>query len=159
MGRYIDEILQPGERVRYSTNEHWMFFLPAIAAWIVAVAFLVLWRLVTADALMLVCLALAAVAGLAALYWTATAWFHRWTTETDVTNMRVVHKTGFIKRRTFEISLDKVESVDVDQSILGRLMNYGDLTIRGSGEGMQTISTIASPLAFRNAITTRPVGT
>ena len=94
MGRYIDEILQPGERVLYSTNEHWMFFLPAIAAWIVAVAFLVLWRLVTAAALMLVCLALAAVAGLAALYWTATAWFHRWTTETDVTNMRVVHKTG-----------------------------------------------------------------
>ena len=45
MGRYIDEILQPGERVLYSTNEHWMFFLPAIAAWIVAVAFLVLWRL------------------------------------------------------------------------------------------------------------------
>ena len=98
MGRYVDEILQPGERVLYSTNEHWMFFLPAIAAWIVAVAFLVLWRLVTGDALMLFCLALAAVVGLAALYWTATAWFHRWTTETDVTNMRVVHKTGFIKR-------------------------------------------------------------
>ena len=132
MGRYIDEILQPGERVLYSTNEHWMFFLPAIAAWIVAVAFLVLWRFVTGDALMLFCLALAAVAGLAALYWTATAWFHRWTTETDVTNMRVVHKTGFIKRRTFEISLDKVESVDVNQSILGRLMNYGDITIQGS---------------------------
>ena len=159
MGRYIDEILQPGERVLYSTNEHWMFFLPAIAAWIVAVAFLVLWRLVTGDALMLFCLALAAVAGLAALYWTATAWFHRWTTETDVTNMRVVHKTGFIKRRTFEMSLDKVESVDVNQSILGRLMNYGDVTIQGVGEGTQTISTIASPLAFRNAITTRPLGT
>ena len=147
MGRYIDEILQPGERV--------LFFLPAIAAWIAAVAFLVLWRLVTADALMLVCLALAAVAGLAALYWTATAWFHRWTTETDVTNMRVVHKTGFIKRRTFEMSLDKVESVDVNQSILGRLMNYGDLTIQGVGEGKETISTIASPLAFRNSITAR----
>jgi uncharacterized membrane protein YdbT with pleckstrin-like domain len=135
-----------------------MFFLPAIGAWIVALAFLVLWSLVSGDALMLFCLVLAAVAGLVALYWTATAWFHRWTTETDVTNMRVVHKTGFIKRRTFEISLDKVESVDVDQSILGRFMNYGDLTIRGSGEGLQTISTIASPLAFRNAITTRPVG-
>ena len=159
MGRYIDEILQPGERVLYSTNEHWMFFLPAIAAWIVAAAFLVLWRLVTADALMLVCLALAAVAGLAALYWTATAWFHRWTTETDVTNVRVVHKTGFIKRRAFEMSLDKVESVDVHQSILGRLMNYGDITIQGVGEGTQTISTVASPLAFHNAITAQPVGT
>src|SRR5690349_6262802 len=80
------------------------------------------------------------------LYWTATAWFHRWTTETDITNMRVVHKTGFIKRRTFEMSLDKVESVDVNQSILGRLMNYGDITIQGVGEGTQTISTITSPL-------------
>jgi hypothetical protein len=69
--------------------------------------------------------------------------------------MRVVHKTGLIKRRTFEISLDKVESVDVNQSILGRLMNYGDLTIQGVGERTQTISTIASPLAFRSAITTR----
>ena len=159
MGRYIEEILQPGEKVLYSTNEHWMYFLPAIAAWVVVAVFLVLWRLVASDGLEWVCLALAGMAGLAALYFTATAWFHRWTTETDVTNLRVVHKTGFIKRRTFEISLDKVESVDVDQSILGRLMNYGDLTIRGSGEGMQTISTIASPLAFRNAITTRPVGT
>ena len=155
MGRYIDEILQPGERVLYSTNEHWMFFLPAIAAWIVAVAFLVLWRLVTGDALMLFCLALAAIAGLAALYWTATAWFHRWTTETDVTNLRVVHKEGFIKRQTFEMSLDKVESVDVSQSILGRILNYGDVTIRGVGEGAKSISTIASPLAFRNFITAR----
>ncbi len=42
MGRYIDDILQPGEKVLYSTNAHWIFFLPAIAAWIVAVVFLVL---------------------------------------------------------------------------------------------------------------------
>ena len=157
MGRYVEEILQPGEKVLYSTNEHWMFFLPAITAWVVVVAFLVLWRLVTSDVLTWVCLVLAAMAGLAASYWTATAWFHRWTTETDITNMRVVHKTGFIKRRTFEMSLDKVESVDVNQSILGRLLNYGDITIQGVGEGTQTISTVASPLAFRNAITTRPV--
>src|SRR5438093_6557528 len=159
MGRYIDEILQPGEKVLYSTNAHWMFYLPAIAAWAAALALLIVSRMVSADALMLVCLSLAAIAGLAALYWTATAWFHRWTTETDVTNFRVVHKTGFIKRRTFEMSLDKVESVDVNQSILGRIMNYADVTILGVGEGKETISTIASPLAFRNAITTRPAGT
>ena len=155
MGRYIDEILQPGEKVLYSTNAHWMFFLPAIAAWVVAGLFLVLSRMVAADALMSVCLAFAAVAGLVALYWTATGWFHRWTTETDVTNMRVVYKTGFIKRRTFEMSLDKVESVDVNQSILGRVFNYGDVTVRGVGEGAETIDTIASPLEFRNHITAR----
>ncbi|WGR94437.1 MULTISPECIES: PH domain-containing protein [unclassified Bradyrhizobium] len=155
MGRYIDEILQPGEKVLYSTNAHWIFYWPAIVAWIVALVLAILSRMTTVDGLVLLCLAAAAVVAVAALYWTAAAWFHRWTTETDVTNFRVVHKTGFIKRRTFEMSLDKVESVDVNQSILGRILNYGDVTIRGVGEGVETIKTIASPLAFRSSITAR----
>src|SRR5581483_5280731 len=155
MGRYIDEILQPGEKVLYSTNAHWVFYLPAIVAWLVAAVLVVLSRLTTTDSIVLLCLAAAAVVALAALYWTVKAWFHRLTTETDVTNRRVVHKTGFIKRRTFEMALDKVESVDVNQSIMGRILNYGDVTILGVGEGKETISTIAEPLAFRNAITAR----
>jgi 2-polyprenyl-6-hydroxyphenyl methylase/3-demethylubiquinone-9 3-methyltransferase len=144
MGRYIDEILQPGEKVLYSTNAHWIFYLPAIAAWIVALGAV---RAVAHDHPR----ARPAVpvgggrGGDRALYWTVKAWFHRWTTETDVTNLRVVHKTGFIKRRTFEMSLDKVESVDVNQSILGRILNYGDVTIRASARARRP-STIASPL-------------
>lgn len=155
MARYIDEILQPGERVLYSTNAHWIFYFPAIVAWIVALALLYLSQQVTIDWLVLLCLGAAGLVALAALYWTVKGWFHRFTTETDVTNLRVVHKTGFIKRRTFEMALDKVESVDVDQTILGRILNYGDVTIRGVGEGFETIRTIASPLAFRSSITTR----
>jgi uncharacterized membrane protein YdbT with pleckstrin-like domain len=155
MARYIDDILQPGEKVLYSTNAHWIFYWPAIISWIAAIAFLILAQRATTDGLIPVWLSLAAIAGLAALYWTLTAWFHRWTTETDVTNLRVVHKTGFIKRRTFEMSLDKVESVDVNQSILGRILNYGNVTILGVGEGKETIETIASPLDFRNYITAR----
>ena len=155
MGRYIDDILQPGEKVLYSTNAHWIFYLPAIAAWIVAAILLVLSRMVVGDTWTLFCWALAAIAAIVALFWMVKAWFHRWTTETDVTNMRVVHKTGFIKRRTFEMSLDKVESVDVNQSILGRIFNYGNVTILGVGEGREKIRTIAAPLAFRSAITTR----
>jgi uncharacterized membrane protein YdbT with pleckstrin-like domain len=155
MGRYIDDILQPGEKVLYSTNAHWIFYLPAIGLWIAALVLLTVSRMTTIPGVILVCLSASAVAALAALYWTARDWFHRWTTETDVTNMRVVHKTGFIKRRTFEMALDKVESVDVNQSILGRILNYGDVTILGVGEGKETISTIASPLAFRSHITAR----
>jgi uncharacterized membrane protein YdbT with pleckstrin-like domain len=155
MGRYIDDILQPGEKVLYSTNAHWIFYLPAIGAWIVAIVLVVASQMIVAETPMLICLALAAIVAVAAIYKMLTAWFHRWTTETDVTNLRVVHKTGFIKRRTFEMSLDKVESVDVNQSILGRLLNYGDVTVRGVGEGAETIRTIASPLDFRNHITAR----
>ena len=153
MGRYIDEILQPGEKVLYSTNAHWIFYLPAIAGWIVTLA------LVAAAGafppMALVGLPAAAVIAVVAMYFTIKGWFHRLSTETDVTDRRVVHKTGFINRRTFEMSLDKIESVDVNQSIMGRILNYGDVTILGVGEGKQKIATIASPLAFRSAITAR----
>jgi uncharacterized membrane protein YdbT with pleckstrin-like domain len=153
MGRYIDEILQPGEKVLYSTNAHWIFYLPAIAAWIVVLALAA--ASVAVPPMAVLGLPSAAVIAVVALYFTIKGWFHRLTTETDVTDRRVVHKTGFVKRRTFEMALDKIESVDVDQTVLGRLLNYGDVTILGVGEGRQTIPTIASPLAFRNAITAR----
>jgi uncharacterized membrane protein YdbT with pleckstrin-like domain len=155
MGRYIDDILQPGEKLLYSTNAHWIFYFPGIVAWILAAVLLILSRATVTEGIVLLCLSGAAVVALAALYWTFRAWFHRWTIETDVTNLRVVHKEGFIKRRTFEMSLDKVESVDVNQSILGRILNYGDVTILGVGEGRETIRMIASPLAFRSFITAR----
>ena len=152
MGRYIDDILQPGEKVLYSTNAHWIFFLPAIIGWILVGVLLVLSGMVPAGPPALICLSLAAISAVAALYKTATAWFHRWTTETDVTNFRVVHKTGFVQRQTFEMSVDKVESVDVNQSILGRILNYGDVTVLGVGEGGKTLDMIASPLSFRNCL-------
>lgn len=156
MGRYIDEILQPGERVLYSTNAHWVFYLPAIGLWIVALGLFILQRSTLNTGLELLWLVLSGTAALVALYATARAAFHRWTTETDVTDLRVVHKQGFISRRTFEMSLDKVESVDVNQSILGRLLDYGNVSVLGVGEGRETMKTIARPLAFRNAITARP---
>ena len=158
MGRYIDEILQPGEKVLYSTNAHWIFFLPAIAGWIVAIVFFALSRMILGDTPVLLCVSMAVISAIFALYKTLTAWFHRWTTETDVTSMRVVHKTGFIKRKTIEMSLDKIASVNVEQTIAGRIFNYGDVTLSSVGEAEEQISTISSPLEFRNAITTRPVG-
>ncbi len=149
MARYFDEILQPGERVLYSTNAHWIFYIPAILAWIAALA--VASRQTTVSSVMILCLFGSGLVALAVLYWTVGDWFRRFTTETDVTNLGVVHKTGFIKRRTFEMALDKVESAGVNQSILGRILNYGDVTIRS----VETIGTVDSPLAFRSSITTR----
>ncbi len=154
MARYIDEILQPGEKILYSTSAHWIFYLPAILAWILALTLLGLSRATTTEGIILLCLSASAVMALAAAYWTIRGWFHRFTTETDVTDRRVVHKTGFINRHTFEIALDKIASVEVDQSIPGRLLNYGNVTIVSMGEVKpQPIKTIASPLAFRSAIT------
>ena len=154
MGRYIDEILQPDEKVLFTTTIHWIIYLPAIFAWIVAIGLYVpahgAW-----DGAAWAWLSLSGIAAVVALYWTVKAWFRRWTSETDVTNMRVVHKEGFIRRDTFEMSLDRIESVDVSQSIPGRLFGYGDVTVVGVGETDKKIPMIASPIQFRNHITAR----
>src|SRR5277367_291349 len=89
MGRYIDEILQPGEKVLYSTNAHWIFYWPAIVAWIVVAALLIVGTAV--PPLVPLSWAAAAVIAVAAVYFTIRGWFHRLTTETDVTDRRVVH--------------------------------------------------------------------
>ena len=54
---------------------------------------------------------------------------------------------------TIEMHLDKVESIDVDQSIMGRILNYGTIIIRGVGVGIEPLPNIDSPIAFRNHVT------
>ncbi|WP_458759327.1 PH domain-containing protein [Afipia sp. TerB] len=153
MGRYIEEVLQPGERVRYSTTIHGIVYVPGVICLLLAGASFVASRSFEGSGMTVLLLSASGVLAAIGIVLVLRAWFWRWTVETDVTNMRVVHKEGFIKRRTFEMNLDKVESVDVDQSIAGRVFGWGDVTIRGVGEGVECIRMIASPLEFRNHIT------
>lgn len=73
----------------------------------------------------------------------------RWTSEFAITNRRVIIKTGLIARRTLEMNLEKIESVTVDQSILGRILGYGNIQIIGSGGTRETFFKISRPLTFR----------
>lgn len=73
----------------------------------------------------------------------------RWSDEFAITNKRVVIKTGLIARRTFEMNLSKIESVNVDQSIIARILGYGTIKIVGSGGTNEIFPNIAHPLEFR----------
>ncbi|MEC5385487.1 PH domain-containing protein [Uliginosibacterium sp. H3] len=73
------------------------------------------------------------------------------TTELAITNKRVIVKLGFIRRQTVEISISKVESIQVDQSLWGRVFNFGSLVITGSGSSQAPIHAISDPLGFRRA--------
>ena len=73
------------------------------------------------------------------------------TTELAITSRRVIAKFGFISRRTVEINIKKVESIQVDQGILGRVFNYGTLVISGAGDPQAPIPGISEPMAFRRA--------
>jgi len=82
----------------------------------------------------------------------ASAWLRQWASEFAVTNRRVIVKVGFISRRTIELNLSKVESVEVNQDIFGRLFNYGTITVIGTGGTHEPFALINDPLAFRRAV-------
>jgi len=73
----------------------------------------------------------------------------KWTDEFGITNKRVIIKTGLISRKTVELNLSKIESVNVNQSILGRIFGYGNLQIVGTGGTKEIFANIQSPLTFR----------
>jgi uncharacterized membrane protein YdbT with pleckstrin-like domain len=72
-----------------------------------------------------------------------------WTSEYAITNKRVIIKVGLISRRTVEMNVQKVESIAVNQSILGRILGYGDITVVGTGATRETFEQISKPIKFR----------
>ena len=85
------------------------------------------------------------------LVFLAVAYVRYKSTELAVTTKRVIVKHGFIRRQTVEINLSKVESIQVDQGVLGRVFNFGTLVISGTGTSQAPIYGIAEPMAFRKA--------
>ena len=73
----------------------------------------------------------------------------RSTSEFVITNMRVILKTGWISRKTFEMNLNKIETVNVDQSVWGRMFGFGTISIVGTGGTREEAQNIRKPLEFR----------
>jgi uncharacterized membrane protein YdbT with pleckstrin-like domain len=79
------------------------------------------------------------------------------TSEFVITNRRIIIKTGFISRKTLEMNLTKIESVNVDQGILGRILGYGTITIIGTGGTRESFHDISRPLLFRRKFQERDI--
>ena len=73
----------------------------------------------------------------------------RYSDEFAITNKRIIVKTGLISRKTLEMNLSKIESVNVDQSILGRMLGYGTIRIIGTGGTREEFPNISNPIEFR----------
>jgi uncharacterized membrane protein YdbT with pleckstrin-like domain len=148
--KYYEKILQPDETVKIVATLHWLIYGRALLLFLAAVVALVLSQrddAVETPALW-VGLALLVLAILAFL----RAWLTRVSTEIVVTDRRVIHKRGLVSRHTEEMNVSKVETVDVDQGVGGRIFGYGTLIIRGTGGGWEPLRRVSSPLAVRNAI-------
>ncbi|MGO4870010.1 MAG: PH domain-containing protein [Roseiarcus sp.] len=147
---YIDSILEPGEQVRYHTTVSWTTYTPAILPTICALASL--FAAVSYAEMATIGWFAAILFAVAAFVAFVPAWFRRWTTEIAVTDRRIILKRGLIRRHTVEMNMQKVESVDVDQTLTGRLFNYGSVTIRGTGSSFEKLSMIDSPLKLRTTV-------
>lgn len=127
MASYVDGALTEGEHVVY---------IGRVSAWSVA-------HLLFLGVLLLPVLVGLYFLGKALVRWKAT--------EIAVTNKRVIAKFGFIGRRTVELNINRVEGIEVDQSLLGRIFGFGSLTISGTGSEQAPVPGISEPLAFRRA--------
>ncbi len=156
---YVQKILQPDEQIVYGASIHWVVYLRAAVFLVLGVAVLA-WFLIqpplTADespVWRMAILGVAAVLLVAAVISFLGALIERHSTELVITSRRVIAKTGLIRRHTWEINATKVEGVEVAQSILGRILDFGTVTVKGTGGGTAPIRNIDDPVAFRSHVT------
>ena len=151
--KYVEQVLQPGETVIYGTSLHWLVYLRATLLVILALLTLIAAASVAEPGAALALKLIAALLGLLALVSGLDALIRRTTTELAVTDRRVIYKTGILQRHSMEMNRSKVETVGVNQSILGRLLGYGTVVVRGTGGSFEPIPFIGDPLTFRSHIT------
>ncbi|MBF8305021.1 MAG: putative permease of the major facilitator superfamily [Acidobacteria bacterium] len=137
---YIESNLLPDERVVYKATLHWIIFLKPFVVILIGIALLGV-----EPAIGGIVIVVGSVVGL-------PAFIDYKTSEFGVTSKRVIVKVGLLRRRTLELLLRQVEAISVDQSLLGRLLGFGSLTLTGTGGVREVFHNIASPLEFRRRI-------
>jgi uncharacterized membrane protein YdbT with pleckstrin-like domain len=141
---YIESNLLPDEQIVYRARLHWIIFLKSffVAVFVIALG---AW-FVAAEPI---------VGGFGILlgFVIAAPPFVRYkTSEFGVTTKRVVFKEGLVRRRTLELLLKHVEAILVDQSVPGRIFNYGSVTLTGTGGVREVFHNVSAPLELRRRI-------
>jgi uncharacterized membrane protein YdbT with pleckstrin-like domain len=140
---YVENNLSPNERVLVKGKIHWFVFVPGSIFLLIGLSLAG-----QKDAA-----PMGVVIILLALYLLLRATLAVISTELAVTSKRVIAKWGLISRKTIELNHTKVESFNVDQSIFGRILGFGTLTINGTGGIRTPIRSICNPLEFRRIAT------
>jgi uncharacterized membrane protein YdbT with pleckstrin-like domain len=154
---YIDKNLVSGEKLLYTTRLHWIVLVRPLVIGLLLLAGGV--GLLVGDyqggiqgaarkAMLIGGIVLVVLAAILVF----SGFIRRNATEVAVTNMRVLIKTGLVERRSVEVLLAKVESINVAEPALGRILGYGSVIIRGTGGTFETFQLIARPNEFRRQV-------
>jgi len=150
MSSYVDSVLAEGERIVYrAAISHWKFFLSYLAGSLFLASALGAYIAGSRAGASLAMVAIALVIGLALMF---SAIIRRQTTELVLTDRRIIMKRGLVSRDTVEMNLNKVESLHVNQGLMGRILGYGDVTVVGTGASLEPLRGISSPLELRKKL-------
>lgn len=136
--------LKKDEKLLIVIRQHWMKLIVPFVVWLL-IAVLTIWLLHNGIAL-LITLLTAVYPAIAWINWKHNLW--------AVTNFRVIDETGFFTRYSKESPLDKINNVEYDQDILGRLFGYGNVDIQTAAEmGETKYELIHHPKLLKDTIT------
>jgi uncharacterized membrane protein YdbT with pleckstrin-like domain len=155
---YVEKHLIDGETIIYETRLHWVALVVPIllgmlfgltgAAMFVLSARTTGGKSAASQSMMIAGAAFLVVA----LVFIARGILVRNATEMTVTNKRVFVKVGLAARRTIELLLSRVESIGVEESVMGRMLGYGTVIVHGTGGTPEIFNRIAHPLEFRTQV-------
>ncbi len=156
---YVESLLGENEAIVVRTRQHWIVLASTFFAnFILALAIVVVWGLAfTVGAALLGPLAPFTLAILILLIFPAWGFLHNvldwWNEEFLVTNRRVIQAEGTVNKHVIDSSLEKVNDVVLNQSVFGRLLDYGNIEILTASEiGVNNLHMIASPVRFKTAM-------
>lgn len=156
---YIHKSLLDGEEIVYLTRRHKIIFTyPVIWLLLSAILFGVKWVFVFKPEINYALSIFSGIFLAAALIHALVIWIRYLCAEFGITNQRVIVKEGFLKRKTSEIFLKSVESVQVDQSLWGRILNFGTIVVTGTGGVSDPLNMIRNPLDFKKQVQQRLAG-
>ena len=122
---YVDKTIGKNETIIYRVQFHWTYTFLAFLNLLLLGAFII------------------------GIYYFLKMMINKWTTERVLTNERYIQKIGWISRDTEEMSLDRIEEVNLNQSLLGRILGFGTVEISGTGSGKINLRYIDNPLIFQ----------
>jgi len=156
---YIRKSLLDGEEIVYLTRRHKIIFTyPVIWLLLSVTLFVIKSVFVVKPEINTTLLVFSGIFLASAVIHALVIWIHYLSAEFGITNQRVIVKEGFLKRKTIEIFLKSVESVQVDQSIWGRLLNFGTVIVSGTGGVTDPLNMIRKPLDFKKQVQQRLAG-
>ena len=142
---YIEKNLMDGEQIVYEARQHWMIYWKPFLLLLIGIG---LFAIPTSDMALVMQICMSLVLLVVAGIWAVNIYGGR---KYILTNRRLILKRGLVRRESTDLVLRRCEGVSIAQSIMGRLLGYGTVSV-STGEVANEFRLIEHPVEFATHI-------